>query len=327
MSINQHYKSKLEKKYQELEKNAYDSGIADPLFGLILQPLFEYDGYQITHSSYWWEKTDDIPEIPIELMEDCGFIAQKGQERVCVEFKGVLPDPKFVVKDIVDWRMESYLNHVDRVMITVARRCEHWEQYDADQIDSRIQIIDFRRILEWIQSIEISPDDSEFRMLLNWVTDRLARLIARNPIQLWTLEWRDLERMLATVFEGLGFEVELTPPAKDGGKDIILSCYVHGQAMSYIVEIKHWRSSRVGSTIAQEFLNVIIRENHDAGLLLASSGFSENCKESLVEIEKQRLRLGDEEKIVSLCKAYVREDGHVWNLDCSMSDLLFADTV
>jgi hypothetical protein len=37
------------------------------------------------------------------------------------------------------------------------------------------------------------------------------------------LEWRDLERMMARVMEGLGFKVTLTPPSKDGGKDLILT--------------------------------------------------------------------------------------------------------
>jgi sulfur transfer protein SufE len=36
------------------------------------------------------------------------------------------------------------------------------------------------------------------------------------------LEWHDLERTVADIFDGLGFLVTLTPPRKDGGKDIIL---------------------------------------------------------------------------------------------------------
>lgn len=52
----------------------------------------------------------------------------------------------------------------------------------------------------------------------------IARMIAKHPISLQAVEWRDLERVLREVFESLGFTVELTRSGKDGGFDLKLQC-------------------------------------------------------------------------------------------------------
>ena len=59
-------------------------------------------------------------------------------------------------------------------------------------------------------------------------SDVVADLITKDPRVLAQLEWRDLERLLANIFERLGFDVELTPATKDKGRDILLSCEVAG---------------------------------------------------------------------------------------------------
>jgi HJR/Mrr/RecB family endonuclease len=79
------------------------------------------------------------------------------------------------------------------------------------------------------------------------MSKKFALLIAQNPRALDEIEWRDIERTIAEVFDGLGFLARLTPPSKDGGKDVVLECTVSGQRAEYLVEIKHWRAgSRVG---------------------------------------------------------------------------------
>ena len=76
----------------------------------------------------------------------------------------------------------------------------------------------------------------------------------------------------------------LTPPAKDGGKDVVLRCYVQGRQAEYFVEIKHWRSpSRVGGGALRDFLNVIVREGRDGGLFLSTYGYCDNAFDQLVK--------------------------------------------
>ena len=103
------------------------------------------------------------------------------------------------------------------------------------------------------------------------VSRKFARLIAQDPRALDELEWRDIERTIAEVFDGLGFSVTLTPPSKDGGKDVVY--YMHGPRTMCGLhrEIKHWRSgSRVGGHALRNFLNVIVRESRQGGVFLST---------------------------------------------------------
>ncbi|MEM9456937.1 MAG: restriction endonuclease [Myxococcota bacterium] len=93
------------------------------------------------------------------------------------------------------------------------------------------------------------PDEAEkVRSLVALAVESLARelilLIIKQRSALREIEWRDLERVIATAFEGIGSHVELTPPAKDGGKDIVLTCSENGIRRQYVVEIKHWVSGK-----------------------------------------------------------------------------------
>ena len=96
----------------------------------------------------------------------------------------------------------------------------------------------------WTARIERAKNEdvSPVVRAVQFLSRTLARLIARNSRALDEIEWRDLERLLAEVFEELGFDVELTPSSKDGGKDLVLSCLICGHGRKYFVEVKHWRS-------------------------------------------------------------------------------------
>jgi Restriction endonuclease len=160
------------------------------------------------------------------------------------------------------------------------------------------------------------------------LSKRLAHLIASDPRGLEDLEWRDMERMLAAVFQGLGFDVTLTPSSKDGGKDLILECIVQGDKHSYVVEVKHWRSGqRVGKRYISDFINVVARENRDGGLYLATYGYSGDACEALTEVDRQSIKLGVDKKIISLCRTYIKAESGIWLAPSVLSDLLFDDVL
>ena len=130
--------------------------------------------------------------------------------------------------------------------------------------------------------------------------------IAEDPTALDHVEWRDLERIIASALRELGFWVELTPPAKDGGKDIIARCTVGKAQKTYYVEVKHWKKDKPGSGQITAFIQVNSVNQTDGGLFLSSSGYSEWAHSRIGEIMRQRVRLGERDKIVALCQQYVR---------------------
>lgn len=193
----------------------------------------------------------------------------------------------------------------------------------------QIELIDIDALKAWVDRIEIDSniDRLEVDQILRVISRRFAQLIAEDARNLDKLEWRHLEMTLAEVFEGLGFLVELTPGSKDKGKDIILECQVSGNKHTYIVEVKHWRAgNRVGQSTLKDFLNVIVRESRQGGLFLSTSGYCNNAFEMLTEIEREMLKFGKEEKVVSLCKTYVKVDSGIWSPPELLTEVLFAGT-
>ena len=135
----------------------------------------------------------------------------------------------------------------------------------------QIELLDLDALRAWTDRVHVDRQNlaAEVREILQVVSRKFAAMIAKDPRVLDEIEWRDLERTIAEVFEGIGFSVTLTRPSKDGGKDVILVCQVQGEQAEYIVEIKHWRSGkRVGRAVLLDFVNVIVREGRKGGLFL-----------------------------------------------------------
>jgi HJR/Mrr/RecB family endonuclease len=194
--------------------------------------------------------------------------------------------------------------------------------------------VTYQELWEWIDATlsesEQGVDRSHSQVVaaITNLSKQLARLIAADPKGLEDLEWRDMERMLAAVFQGLGFDVTLTPSSKDGGKDLILECIVQGDKHSYVVEVKHWRSGqRVGKRYISDFINVVARENRDGGLYLATYGYSGDAFEALTEVDRQSIKLGIDKKIISLCRTYIKAESGIWLAPSLLSDLLFEDVM
>ena len=163
---------------------------------------------------------------------------------------------------------------------------------------------------------------------INRMCVELCLLVARDRKALRHVDWRQLEQVLATALDGLGFDVELTPPSKDGGKDIVVTCHLRGRQLTYYVEVKHWRSGkRVGAPHVFDFVEINVSEGTDGGLFLSSSGFTHSSFSQLSEMSHEKVRLGGEDKIVSLCQHFTRQTRGIWRPSAVLPKILFEQTV
>ena len=168
----------------------------------------------------------------------------------------------------------------------------------------------------------------EVAMVVRLMAEQLCSLVAKNPNTLREIEWRDLERLLSFALQEIGFSIELTPPAKDGGKDIIAYCIVAKESRTYYIEVKHWRSAaNPGDCHVADFVAVNAANETDGGLFLSSSGFTKSVYGRISELCKQRVRLGEQDKIVSLCQNYVRKRDGLWRSQTPLPELLFEHTL
>lgn len=199
--------------------------------------------------------------------------------------------------------------------------------HTAEPVD--LQLVDLGGLLAWARRVErpLATRDSRIVRAIEALCREAAQAVAENPGALDELEWRDFERMMAHVLQELGLDATLTPGSKDGGKDIIVTFPSDDGTMSFIVELKHWRSGKhVGRSALRDFVQVVAREGHDKGLLLATYGYTEDALTFLSEIERRPIQLGGREKIVSLCQMYSKVDSGLWSPVGGAPNLLFSDT-
>jgi restriction system protein len=195
---------------------------------------------------------------------------------------------------------------------------------------TNLEIINLDELENWAETLssELTPiEKNEVIFFIKQLSKKLIELVAKNPENLKNLEWRDLERTIAELFEGIGFKTTLTPSSKDGGKDVILECTIDEIKKSYIIEIKHWRSGqKVGHKAVKEFTKIIINEKREKGLYLSTYGFCNNYYESLTEKQKSLIRFGEQEKIVELCRTYEKVNNGIWNPIDTLESILFENT-
>jgi len=296
---------------------------AESLMGEILEPLLEEDGYAI-------QSTGQQRDLGVDFIAHKPTVNGQGSERLAIEYKHFAQ--RAVGVDTVHRVLGAAqsMGIPRALLVTNSRFTFAAREAVRRNTPIGIELLDIDALRSWIGRIEEVPsvDVDQVNLIRRELSRKLIKLILKNPRYLDEIEWREMERLLAEVFEGLGYEVRLTPGSKDGGKDIILTCHVEAQAHSYYVEVKHWRSGqRVGTGAISDFLNVIVNEEVDGGLYLSTYGYCSNAIESLTEVQRQNLRFGSEHKVVALCKSYIKAMSGIWSPDGTLSEVLYEDTL
>lgn len=178
----------------------------------------------------------------------------------------------------------------------------------------------------WL-SKQVEPEEinGAYERIIRGAMRKLAEVVARDPSQLASLEWRDLEKVLREVFERIGFETRLTRPGKDGGFDLELTVRESGEMQVYLVEVKHWSEQKPGIGHVRKFVEVATSRQANAGLLLSTSGFTKPVYSGITEFDTS-IHLGEGNKIVSLCKTYYRLQSALWIEDKSLQETLLSET-
>lgn len=296
---------------------------AERLLMEVLEPLLKEDGYQV-------HRTPSTRDVGIDFLAHRVPTADYQGQTLGIEFKYYRSGTPVGVNQVRQLIGASTRHELDRAILLVNTEFTKAAR-DAVRRDMPIEIelVDLDSLCAWVNRLKVDQDSlgAEVRAILRAVSHKLALLIAKNPRALDELEWRDIERTVAEVFDGLGFLTTLSPPSKDGGKDVVLECIVKGQRAEYLVEIKHWRAgNRVGGGALRSFLNVIAKESRQGGLFLSTYGYCDNAFEQLSTIDRQKLRFGTEEKVVSLCRTYEKALSGLWSPPKNLAEVLYEGT-
>lgn len=259
-----------------------------------------------------WEVDGDF-EIDIEGVK----------RRIAVEVKlGFRLD--MFAKAIEQARRIRAAGRYDRALVVVAGKVPETERRRAETEGvGYIDLLGIPELRSWlwkhVPALQLRAGEPTCAQIIREAMRAIAERLARAPDEIATIEWRDLERVLREIFEGMGFETILTRGGKDGGFDLELSTEGDTGRETYLVEVKHWADQKPGKSHLRKLFRVTAKEKARKGILLSSSGFAPSIYEGFTEAERSTVALGGRDKIVGLCKTYYRLGGQLWCPDTSIS--------
>ena len=236
------------------------------------------------------------------------------------------PVPAFVVEKAFELKSTG---HIDRVMVVASGGFTEGAIFHADAIGlGNVDLVDPNGLRNWIKKSNADPEEEvlpRHELIIKTAMEALAKEIAENPSALWAQEWRDLERILHVAFKGVGVKSVLTRSTKDGGFDLELTFDHNGVEEVYLVEVKHWVDKKPGTAELQKLIRVTTEREAKGGLLLSTSGFTQNICSGIAECEKP-MRMGDSQKIIGICRTYARISSAFWTRLPNPYDILFEGT-
>jgi restriction system protein len=120
------------------------------------------------------------------------------------------------------------------------------------------------------------------------VSDDLLRQVYEKPQVLYEITPRRFEEFVAEMLDRLGYQVTLTPPSCDGGKDIYAAKKDDLGSFLYVVECKKYAPDNpVGVGLIRQLNGVVQAERATAGILATTSYFTRGAKELQSRISHQ----------------------------------------
>jgi restriction system protein len=106
----------------------------------------------------------------------------------------------------------------------------------------------------------------------------LERLKAR-PTDVHQIEPRKFEELVAELLDDMDFDVELTPPTRDGGRDVLAYVNTPIGRLLTLVEVKKYRPDRsVGIQLVKNLYGTLMDEQANSGMLVTTSDFSADAR-------------------------------------------------
>ena len=133
----------------------------------------------------------------------------------------------------------------------------------------------------------------------------LGSHLKRRYRDVYHLDWRVFEELIADIYGGLGYETRLTAKTRDGGYDIMLSENSSGEQI--VVECKRYRESRkVGIEIVDRILGVQLRHQIPKARIVTTSTFTSGAQAAASEAAQvgYALELFDASDLLAALQVY-----------------------
>jgi restriction system protein len=140
------------------------------------------------------------------------------------------------------------------------------------------------------------------------INDELLRQLDKRPDLLYSLTARQFEEFVAELFLRQGYEVQLTPASKDGGKDLYVATKSDLGTFLFVVECKKYAPDQpVGVELVRHLYGVVEAERATGGILATTSRFTRDARR-FQESFRTRLSLKDYIDLQKLLRGIMRKD-------------------
>jgi hypothetical protein len=162
--------------------------------------------------------------------------------------------------------------------------------------------------IEKFYSSRIESHPEESKPLLEFSVDawtRVIRSLSRHPEELLAMAPRAFEELVAELLAREGMDVTLTPPSRDGGKDILAVARTPVGKQLYLVECKRYaQGNPVGVAVVRSLYGVVMEENASSGLIVTTSRFTSGAL-NFAEPVQYRMGLVDFQSLLGWLKKHV----------------------
>lgn len=208
---------------------------------------------------------------------------------ICPFCSGILDDKtgKYWHIPDVNWGFKCWHK------VYTCKVCGFCYEYYDDSDGETYPTINFKTL------IELGLDELSLEELGSHLKRKFRDIYALNP--------RTFERLVADIYKNHGYYVQLTQPSRDGGVDIYLM--QKEEKKHIIVQVKRYKRERkVSVNHIRELFGILIRESLKKAILVTSSGFTlPAIKEaSCINVKKQGISLDlvDAGRLASMLNVY-----------------------
>ena len=148
----------------------------------------------------------------------------------------------------------------------------------VDQILQRILKEDQKTDFVNFEIDKIQNDHSSIIQISDTVNEKLIKYFYNNPNELKRIDRRLFEELIAELFHGFGYEVELTKRTRDGGKDVIA---INKKIVNvkYLIECKRPDpENKVSIQVVKNLYATKVDEQATKGILATTAFFTKDAK-------------------------------------------------
>ncbi len=151
---------------------------------------------------------------------------------------------------------------------------------------------------------EFDPEDAfeEYDRIQPLIMD-----IARDRNLIYEITSREFEEVVERLFQDEGFETELTPATRDGGRDIIATKYEMGKPIVFYIECKRYgRRNSVGVNIVRSLYGVQSSDQVNKSILVTTGHVTRGARR-FVDDQKTMMSVIDADEIHRLIQRSTRK--------------------